>query len=108
MQMWREAELEKEIHGKALTAAQLRRADLSNTHAQGNRPDQRNLAFNDRRDALSPLVVKQYGVAVPRGSNKHARAGEVDRPAKSKKARLQVVGIVRPKGAKNIWGQTAW
>lgn len=107
-QLWREADLEREIHGKALTAAQLRRAELLNPRVHRESSGQRKITFLDEHDAL-PSPSSQYrAVRSEHGWIRGAGARNSSSPAKTKKARFEVVGIKRQKGAKNIWGQTAW
>lgn len=105
MRLLREAEFEKEIHGRALTAAQLRRAGLSDRHVEGQRLGEANDTI---RSILPGSMLQQRlvgGVQSPYGS---ASIVEANKSAKTKKKRQQVIAITRPAGVKNIWGQTAW
>lgn len=102
LQLWREAEFEKEIHGKTLTAAQLSRAELPSGLEQKSRLALENAVSNGRRGILPPSSP------VVEGSDRAARRPATKKSAKPKKTCLQGYAVTRRAGSKNIWGQTAW
>lgn len=101
MQLLREADFEKEIHGKALTAAQMRRAELANGQAQGDQLDLGITSSNRAYNALPAPTPNNRGQL-------SITAKSQNKPVKAKSGRSKVVAIARPARLKNIWGQTAW